>query len=180
MPICYSVQKEAQTLVSYENLWFVYVSLRARVVPRLELYCWKRSHWARGSKYTKTINCGPFRSFYFFLIFVLSNVNKWSTSGHKHFVKLSRKLLPMETVIFNVRRKVKTKPYGYIFILDLKISYHLVRFIIINHLFFLCQLPRVNVLLRKVICLSTFVLAQNPTLRYIYPTLRLYIYIYII
>ena len=59
-----------------------------------------------------------------------------------------------------------------IFILDLKISYHLVRFIIINHLFFLCQLPRVDVLLRKVICLSTFVLAQNPTL-------RLYIYIYI-
>ena len=52
-----------------------------------------------------------------------------------------------------------------IFILDLKISYHLVRFIIINHLFFLCQLPRVDVLLRKVICLSTFVLAQNPTLR---------------
>ena len=48
-----------------------------------------------------------------------------------------------------------------IFILDLKISYHLVRFIIINHLFFLCQLPRVDVLLRKVICLSTFVLAQN-------------------
>ena len=40
--ICYSVQQEEQTLVSYENLWFVYLSLRAR-----------------GSKYTKTINCGP-------------------------------------------------------------------------------------------------------------------------
>ena len=59
-----------------------------------------------------------------------------------------------------------------IFILDLKISYHLVRFIIINHLFFLCQLPRV--LFWKVICLSTFVLAQNPTIR-----LHMYIYIYI-
>ena len=44
MTICYSVQKEAQTWVSYENLWFVYLSLRALGVPRLELCCWKSPH----------------------------------------------------------------------------------------------------------------------------------------
>ena len=44
MTICYSVQQEAQTLVSYENLWFVYLSLRALGVPRLELCCWKSPH----------------------------------------------------------------------------------------------------------------------------------------
>ena len=59
MASCYSVQKESQTLVSYENLWFVHLSLRALGVPRHELCCWKRSHWAWGSKYTKTVNCGP-------------------------------------------------------------------------------------------------------------------------
>ena len=44
MTICYSVQQEAQTLVSYENLWFVHLSLRALGVPRLELCCWKSPH----------------------------------------------------------------------------------------------------------------------------------------
>ena len=39
MTICYSVQQEAQTLVSYQNLWFVYLSLRALGVPRLDLCC---------------------------------------------------------------------------------------------------------------------------------------------
>ena len=71
MTICYSVQQEAQTLVSYENLWFVYLSLRALGVPRLELCCWKRSYWAWGSKYTKTMNCGP--SYLFFPM--LTNLN---------------------------------------------------------------------------------------------------------
>ena len=30
--------------ISYENLWFVYLSLRALGVPRLELCCWKSPH----------------------------------------------------------------------------------------------------------------------------------------
>ena len=101
MTICYSVQQEAQTLVSYENLWFVYLSLRALGVPRLELCCWKSPHELEDRNIQKLLIAD--------LNICSSNVNKWSTSGHKHFVKLSRKLLPMGNAIFNVRRKSKNQ-----------------------------------------------------------------------
>ena len=62
-----------------------------------------------------------------------------------------------------------------IFILDLKISYHLVQYIIINHLFFLCQLPRVDVL----VCLLSYslrtqhyVYIPNTSFKYIYTSQR--------
>ena len=89
---------------------------------------------------------------------------------------VSRKLLPMGNVIFNVRRKSKNQTLWLFLFLMLRFLIGLSWFIILNHLFFRCQLPRVDVLLRKVICLSTFVLTQNPTLR-LYTQHYVYIYI---